>query len=159
MHQAGGAAAFAVRRDFAPPPRSMASYFAVEGGAVGFMSHDSRGLVPLLLGSGGGRFDSFQLYVEGGIQLPGYLERYDHGVISAFGLVGGAGIGLVCGPRFELHLTTRVLWSSPSTQFDLHPGRKAEFLYWLAGLTFFFRPHPAAPPPLEPTLPPMREAR
>jgi hypothetical protein len=159
-HQVGGSAAVAVRRDFAPPPSSMASYFAVEGSAVAFMSHDSRGLVPLLLGSGGGRFGSFQLYVAGGFQLPGYLERYDHRVLSMFGLAGGAGIGLPAGPRLELHLTVRALWSSPTTQIDLQTGaRKAEFLYWLVGLTFFFRPHPAPPPPLEPTLPPTSDGR
>jgi hypothetical protein len=148
-NQPGGYVTLAARREYEPPPRSMGSYFAAEGDLVGFMSHDSRGLAPLLLGSGGGKVGPLRLYVEGGAQMLGYLERYDHRVFSIFGLVGGGGLGLSFNDYVELHLQARVLWSSPSTQIDIQAGRKVEFLYFMGGLTLYIRLQPTPPRPLE----------
>jgi hypothetical protein len=147
--QAGGFASMSARREYEPPPRSLGSYFGASGDLVGFASTDSRGLVPLLVGSGGGKFGPMRLYLEGGVQLPGYLERFDHRVFAIFGLVGGLGVGVFVNEYFELHLTGRILWSSPSTQVDIQAGRKAEFLYLLSGLTVFIRPIPAPNRPVE----------
>jgi hypothetical protein len=153
MHESGGSASLAARIEYQPPPRSMGSYFAAEGALLGFAGPDSRGLVPLLLGSGGGSFGAARLYLEGGLHGPGYLERYDHHVLGLVGLVGGAGLALTLGERAQLHLTARVLWSSPTTQIDLQAGRKVEFVYFLTGLTLYLRARPATPPPLDETAP------
>jgi hypothetical protein len=148
--QPGGYVGLAARREYEPPPRSIGSYFAAEGDLVGFQSRDSRGLTPLLVGSGGGKLGKLRLYVEGGAQLFGYLERYDHRVFSLFGLVGGGGAGVAFNDYVELHLQGRVLWSSPSTQIDIQKGNvKSEFLYFLGGLTLYIRVEPTPPRPVE----------
>jgi hypothetical protein len=150
--QAGGYGAATARREYAPAPRSMGSYFAAEGAVVAFASHDSLGAVPLLLGSGGGRAGPMRYYLEGGAQLPGYLERYDHKVVSLFGLVGGVGIGVALGEHVELHLGGRVLWSSRSMQADIQTSaRKDEFLFVFGGLTLHIRLEPRPPLPSEET--------
>jgi len=147
--QAGGLASVSARVEYEPPPRSLGGYYGASGDIVGFASTDSRGLVPLLVGSGGGKFGPLRLYLEGGVQLPGYLERFDHRVFSIFGLVGGVGAGLYVSDHVEVHLGARILWSSPSTQVDIQQGRAIEFLYLLSGLTLFVRPIPAPNRPLE----------
>jgi hypothetical protein len=151
--QAGGYAALGVKREFEAGPRSIANYFTAEGSIAGFASTDSRGIAPMLVGAGGAKSGAFRLYVEGGIHLLGALEHYHNQVVSFFGLVGGAGLGVAIGEHVEIHLGGRVLWSSPSTQIeinkDVDPTHKKEWLFFFGGLSVHIRPRIVPNRPLD----------